>query len=66
MKIATAVRSRRDQWLTALLEKVRHAMSADKSKRCVASTLLANGEDEISRRKSIDLAESICGIAPWF
>lgn len=49
--MAGEVRSRRDKWLAALLEEVKESIAAEKVKHCVASGLLTDTSENLSRRK---------------
>ncbi|KUI72000.1 Phenylacetate 2-hydroxylase [Cytospora mali] len=47
--LATEVRSRRDQWLAALLEEVKESIAAEKAKSCVASGLLTDEQEKLTK-----------------
>lgn len=49
--MATEVRCRRDKWLTALLQEVKESIAAEKVKSCVASGLLTDTQENLTRRE---------------
>lgn len=49
--MAGEVRGRRDKWLAALLEEVKESIAAEKVKHCVASGLLTDKSENLSRRE---------------
>lgn len=51
-QLATVVRSRRDTWLAALLQRVRDSASVGKAKKCVAESLLANDNEAMDKCES--------------
>lgn len=49
--MAGEVRGRRDKWLATLLEEVKESIAAEKVKHCVASGLLTDTQENLSKRK---------------
>jgi phenylacetate 2-hydroxylase len=48
--LATEVRDRRDKWLAALLEEVKENIASGKVTSCVASGLLMDTEEKLTKR----------------
>lgn len=50
MELATEVRTRRDKWLATLLEEVKENIATGKVTNCVASGLLMDTEENLTKR----------------
>lgn len=57
---AGEVRGRRDKWLASLLEEVKESVAAEKVKHCVASGLLTDKQENLTKRRISQLSSLLC------